>query len=342
MTQQPAPEWESFGASCFALPLVELVEAADGCVLATTLAWDGAAGNAGGAATRGVGSASPDQAAARALEALASLKPPAPLSASAMQLERSDPPPAGGHLPDERTWHAAMGQVLAELEQSAAGSSGAQVGGNQDDPSLDLARQEYLTNGQQGLDGLLAAMNSEPQLGPAGSWDEYDGSSGLEPGASGRDDYAGALAEAGAGGPGSGGSPAGMSKLVMARRTEVALRGDLDPAGLLEALQVCVWGGVEGWVGGGGPCASEFGNTQHRPGSRSMVALVDCSRPPPPSHSQLPRRGAGARPTCLPGAAHYGCRRHVRGVHARAAVRAQRPARGERSGRRHARARAPG
>ena len=38
--QQPAAEWERFGAYCFLLPQLEFLEAAECCLLACTVAWD--------------------------------------------------------------------------------------------------------------------------------------------------------------------------------------------------------------------------------------------------------------------------------------------------------------
>ncbi len=42
----PGPEWEAFGSYCFVLPLLELTEAEDCCLLAVTLAWDPVAAEA--------------------------------------------------------------------------------------------------------------------------------------------------------------------------------------------------------------------------------------------------------------------------------------------------------
>ena len=67
-----------------------------------------------------------------------------------------------------------------------------------------IARAEYETHGQEGLDQLLAALD--------GGF-EGAGTALLE-------------------------EPAALTKVVLARRSDVKFRGELDPLALLHALQV--------------------------------------------------------------------------------------------------------
>ena len=118
--QEPAEEWLGFGAYCFALPLLEFLEASDNNLLACTLAWDNAslsapasaAGAAGAANTAGAagveawdasadsaetalaassygrGCVSAEDAAIQATGALNRLQPPSSTSAYALQISR--------------------------------------------------------------------------------------------------------------------------------------------------------------------------------------------------------------------------------------------------------------
>lgn len=67
--------------------------------------------------------------------------------------------------------------------------------------SSDLALAEFKSSGQEGLDALLAALDPHSPIAPAGSAEE------------------------------------GLTKVVLARRSDVIFQGSLDPACLLEALQ---------------------------------------------------------------------------------------------------------
>jgi isochorismate synthase/2-succinyl-5-enolpyruvyl-6-hydroxy-3-cyclohexene-1-carboxylate synthase/2-succinyl-6-hydroxy-2,4-cyclohexadiene-1-carboxylate synthase/O-succinylbenzoate synthase len=219
----PAPEWAEYGAYYFVLPRLELAEAAGCGLLSVNVAWD--AGHVPGAAAEsagGVGYASLEAAAAAALAALAAARPPAPPSAGA-------PRGAAGperHLPDEAGWRRRLETAHARLRpvapapSSAAGAAGAGV-------SPDAALREFMLGGQQGLDELLAALDGggeallpPPQSPPLASASSSD------------EERAAAAADAAAtkkGGP--------LTKVVLARRTDIDVSGRLAPASLLEALQ---------------------------------------------------------------------------------------------------------
>jgi isochorismate synthase/2-succinyl-5-enolpyruvyl-6-hydroxy-3-cyclohexene-1-carboxylate synthase/2-succinyl-6-hydroxy-2,4-cyclohexadiene-1-carboxylate synthase/O-succinylbenzoate synthase len=164
--QQPAAEWERFGAYCFLLPQLEFLEAAECCLLACTVAWDRAApaaasaatasaagstelaGAAGEAAELGqdlepVACADARSAVERALLTLQQLQPPAPEAAAAVSVRRL----SERQSPDEQQWGQAVGQLLGVLEDAPQPVH--QPGTTLVNLDLDLAREEYQQNGQQ-------------------------------------------------------------------------------------------------------------------------------------------------------------------------------------------------
>ncbi|KAK9837268.1 hypothetical protein WJX81_002656 [Elliptochloris bilobata] len=209
----PAREWAPFGAFCMLLPRLELLEAATCSLLACTLAWRPRtpdpdtnptksfhAGGGGGGEGRG-----PDTlaaACAAALVALAAARGPAPASAPSLQVVRH----SLAHLPDEAGWRKAMQPLhdaLAPVAENPAEEPYDRTGGGDVDPAM--AREEYELGGQQGLDELLAAL-----------------------GAGGEAVVARAGGEAGSD---------RLTKVVLARRTDVRFTGQLDALSLLATLQ---------------------------------------------------------------------------------------------------------
>jgi isochorismate synthase/2-succinyl-5-enolpyruvyl-6-hydroxy-3-cyclohexene-1-carboxylate synthase/2-succinyl-6-hydroxy-2,4-cyclohexadiene-1-carboxylate synthase/O-succinylbenzoate synthase len=146
--QQPAAEWERFGAYCFLLPQLEFLEAAECCLLACTVAWDRDA-----AASSGVSELEQDPepspcadvhaAVERALRTLQRLQPPAPEAAAAVSVRRL----SERQCPDEQQWGQAVGSLLDVLEDAPQPVQ--QPGTALVNLDLDLAREEYLQNGQQ-------------------------------------------------------------------------------------------------------------------------------------------------------------------------------------------------
>ena len=248
--QAPAPEWRPFGSFCFLLPQVEYLEAANCALLSLTLAWDGryptsssgSGGDDGGCV--GEGPATAAEAAARALELLGRLAPPAPPSAPT-------PAPAAGdgdHTPGLEQWRAAVGDALSVLQPDAAARYRPPFGLAALDP--EMAKQEFITGGQQGLDDLLEALAG----GGSGSSGSADAAAAATAAAAAASATTGAgaglalesleeqaaAAAAGAsidGGSGSddGGDP--LIKVVLARRTAWPLARAPGAAALLEALQ---------------------------------------------------------------------------------------------------------
>jgi isochorismate synthase/2-succinyl-5-enolpyruvyl-6-hydroxy-3-cyclohexene-1-carboxylate synthase/2-succinyl-6-hydroxy-2,4-cyclohexadiene-1-carboxylate synthase/O-succinylbenzoate synthase len=129
------------------LPQLELLEAAECCLLACTVAWD-----AGAAASElppsvseqaGLGCALAADAVAQAQRVLARLVPPASEAAAAVDVQRL----SEAHCPDRQQWQQAVGALLQALEE--APQQGHQPGTSLVNMDLGLARQEYLQNGQQ-------------------------------------------------------------------------------------------------------------------------------------------------------------------------------------------------
>ena len=161
---------------------VEFLEASGCNLLACTVAWDATHASGGGSGGGGGGSSAPlaavgfssaEEAAADALAALGAVQPAAAPAAGAFKLQRH----ASAHVPDEPGWRQLMDGTHAGLaalapEAAAAAAAAAQLAeaceasGGQPDactPLLkicpDTAREEYLLNGQEGLDDLLTALD---------------------------------------------------------------------------------------------------------------------------------------------------------------------------------------
>lgn len=199
--QAPSPEWREFGSYCFLIPRLEFLEASGCCILACTVAWDAAhaapppaaaastsSGGDGGSSSSSaaaVGFASAAAAAMDAAAALDAVQAPAAPAAGAFKLQRL----ASRHVPDEAGWHRLMEGTHAELavgaavDAAAAAAAAAAQGEEAGTPSVDActpmlkicpeaAREEYLLNGQEGLDDLLAAVEggfhvtASPQVRP--------------------------------------------------------------------------------------------------------------------------------------------------------------------------------
>lgn len=277
---------------------LELLEASSCSIVACTVVWD-ANYHAADSSSGSAGFASADAAVADALAALDAARPAAPPAAGAFKLQRH----GAAHTPDEAGWRQLMDGTHAQLAAAAAAAEAteqrAEGGGDAADgvvdactPMLkicpDAAREEYLLNGQEGLDDLLAALDggfeatTAPQARPCPQQRLRVGGAGL------REQATPACCSHGpppcccpplcphlfcsplAGwrlGPACArgacrlqtGSPhaaaasnrlawpatallccclqdGGLTKVVLARRTDVAISGRLDPLSLLEAL----------------------------------------------------------------------------------------------------------
>lgn len=228
-----------------------------------------------------------------AVAALDAVQLPAPPSAGVFKLRRL----GSAHTPDEAGWHALMDSTHAELSAAAAAVAAQQAAAAppaSEDQALDActpllrvspeaAREEYLLNGQEGLDDLLAALEG-----------------GFEATATPPD-------------------AGGLTKVVLARRTDVAIEGRVEPLALLEALQerdprayqimLQVWAGDE-WGGGFMLCMKP--HNQHpcgRPNGSAAGCCDNACVPQPsavclccaPANLQMPSGAAflGSTPECL-------------------------------------------
>jgi isochorismate synthase/2-succinyl-5-enolpyruvyl-6-hydroxy-3-cyclohexene-1-carboxylate synthase/2-succinyl-6-hydroxy-2,4-cyclohexadiene-1-carboxylate synthase/O-succinylbenzoate synthase len=259
-------------------------------MIACTLAWDAASmpsdnENMNSASTYKTLKA----ATAAAITALHSTRPPSLPHAPAPRLTQL----SMQHLPSEKEWAARLDAVHAELVPATSSSSRADVtdvtfGTTSDNYngtsntdigsdslnylsttttthppqklSPDVALEEYLRNGQQGLDELLAALDSgfEAILSPSGSSgdDEFFteevienadtaflSSSSFTTTADNKNGNDGASKKNTPSKSTNGNGKShkhinkGMNKIVLARRTNLDVAGHLDPLTLLEALQ---------------------------------------------------------------------------------------------------------
>lgn len=237
--QRGAPEWEPYGSYCFLLPQLEFTESAGCCLLAVNVAWDaryqqqGASGQQLGSSCAGEGPACAADALEAALRALDAMQAPATASAPGFALRvagggegSSDAGTAAGraanlsqhaqHTPSRDAWERSLGTLLPQLAPDASlrpppgGLAGLDT---------DMALQDFVSGGQQGLDELIAAITGER---PEGS-----GAGGSD--ASAQPPPAAPAAAAPSAAP--------MTKVVMARRTGLAFDGHLEPLQLLAALQ---------------------------------------------------------------------------------------------------------
>lgn len=276
--QQPDAEWRQFGSFCFVLPLVELMECATDGLLACTVAWDGSAAAAAATATATTaspnsttggsraarawrGATSVDEAASAALGALSLLQPPAPLAAHSAHIRRT----SLEHTPTEEQWHAKLQPLLQQLRspaKDAAAASGAPPSSSSFSGPLpvleqlekDMAFQEYMTTGQQGLDQLLSALQSaqqaeqrqargDPEQAAGAGLDGSSSGGGSAPSVAAAEPTVAAAGSGGSAGSTNGGAAAApgataaaMSKVVLARRSRLQLQGAVDPLYLLETL----------------------------------------------------------------------------------------------------------
>ncbi|MEW5311204.1 MAG: hypothetical protein WDW38_002939 [Sanguina aurantia] len=248
-------EWAAFGSYCFTLPLVEFMESEDCSLLAVTLAWEkhahatpaahnadlNSASHAGGfesgssasaahaqmLASVGVGCADVESAVQRAVAALTLLQPPASSSAYAPQISSL----SLMHSPTYPEWERKMGVLLQQLETtSQLQHAAAGGGGSSGTLDTEMARQEYMSHGQQGLDDLLAALNSQARHDKARSTVSRLGAQAHSP-------DSGGVLDATHSSPADDSPSSLLSKVVMARRSDFEVAGHLDPIHVLEALQ---------------------------------------------------------------------------------------------------------
>lgn len=231
----PSDEWSEFGSFFFLIPRIEYMEGWGSNLLAVTVAWD--QGSSNECCLHETNSyATVEAATAAALQSLVSLSPPA--------LDQAIDPGAScavvkeTHVPGPSDWQARMTAVHSHLVPITP-KANPTMHGSFKTPDPDAALEEYLRNGQAGLDGLLAALDrgfddymameesgipGNDHMSPASEYDDdtsgFDGPRSPPPSMYDHQD-----------------TDAALSKVVLARRTDVTGSGHLHPWILLESLQ---------------------------------------------------------------------------------------------------------
>jgi isochorismate synthase/2-succinyl-5-enolpyruvyl-6-hydroxy-3-cyclohexene-1-carboxylate synthase/2-succinyl-6-hydroxy-2,4-cyclohexadiene-1-carboxylate synthase/O-succinylbenzoate synthase len=231
----PSEEWSEFGSYFFLIPRIEYVEGWGSNLLAVTVAWDQ---DQNEECFMQDCFSNVETATAEALKSLLSLRPPAVdqainPGASCKVLKET-------HVPRPSEWQARMTAVHSHLVPITPKTNA--WSGHSKSPDPDAALEEYLRNGQAGLDGLLAALDrgfddymmaeegdipsNHRRTLPSEYEDEDADSSGFDgprsPPPSMYDHQD---------------TDAALSKVVLARRTDVTGSGELHPWILLESLQ---------------------------------------------------------------------------------------------------------
>lgn len=193
-------EWESFGSYSFLIPRIEFVERGHGCVLACTIAWDASYSSTQFTSVHISGYRRMEEAVEDALVSLSNLQCVSPVESPAVCSQESDT--SLEHMPDIDGWNILMDKVQNRLRESQKHKNGNFV----DDYSISAttALDEYLRNGQKGLDDLLAASRPENGVKETDSIED---------------------------------SHNGLVKLVLARRTRLVLDEDICCCDLLAAIQ---------------------------------------------------------------------------------------------------------
>lgn len=199
-------EWESFGSFCFLIPRIEFVERGNGCVLACTLAWDAEHRESKLSSANILGYCDRDEAVRDALTCLSNLQGVSSHQASGVCSQ--DSAFSLEHTPDVKGWNTLMDKVQNKLMKSQHDKDGNKI----DDYSISAttALDEYLRNGQKGLDDLLAASRSDRIIDKNRQEPDHNNLGNLDD---------------------------GLVKLVLARRTRMTLKEDICGCDLLAAIQ---------------------------------------------------------------------------------------------------------
>ncbi len=199
-------EWESFGSFSFLIPRIEFVERGHGCVLACTIAWDEGYLSNKFSSVNITGYSSMEEAVADGLKHVSVMQGVSAPEASAVCSRETDL--SLQHTPDIEGWNVLMETVQNKLRESQQQKDGNFV----DDYSISptTALDEYLRNGQKGLDDLLAASRSDSLVEK--TTDATTNNNNSE-------------------------SHKGLVKLVLARRTNMILDEDICTCDLLASIQ---------------------------------------------------------------------------------------------------------
>ena len=195
--QSPGSQWQAYGSYLFALPLLECSETASCTLLSVTLAWH--ADPCSGVVARTL-----EAACTRALVMLQGCRPPASPTALTPNGAVGTPPPTPQHCPPAEDWTANMQRVHDTLDALDTPAETETNAFEEDPPTAQPASslEEWMRGGQGSLDDLLGVLN--------GGMQHWGGTAH---------------------------DPSALTKVVMARRSDVALPQPLDPLDLLSTLQ---------------------------------------------------------------------------------------------------------
>jgi len=241
--EAPEPEWRAFGSCLFAIPQVELCELSSCAVLSVNVVWDTEAAREGqlaeaqnGCVEEGLCSTF-QQAIGRAREALAALRAPLPASKGRFAGGRAEP----AHLPTREEWEGVVGRVVESLEAVTSGEGNALLGApTEEQVEAMLAAVRAGGDGEGLLEDTLADL--ERLLAEPASSRPGDGSPSRDDSGARRAEESAGTASEGWGGDdaaseGEVARSGGLTKVVMARRTELALRNGVDALELMQVLQ---------------------------------------------------------------------------------------------------------
>jgi isochorismate synthase / 2-succinyl-5-enolpyruvyl-6-hydroxy-3-cyclohexene-1-carboxylate synthase / 2-succinyl-6-hydroxy-2,4-cyclohexadiene-1-carboxylate synthase / o-succinylbenzoate synthase len=227
----------------FVLPRIELTECAGASILACNVAWDAEHASSDGRAVSSVGFASLDAAVMDAAAALNVVRPPALPSAPALRFSRGDVE----HTPSRVEWERRLDEIYEHLQPVDILEGEAGVNSASSPLKLDpnAALDEYMRNGQQGLDDLLDALQggSQAVVSPLrdSNGSTVDSLQSIKHGEGNNntphDDADASTASAPKARRGGTRGEGGLTKVVLARKTEMRIHGVIDPLALLQALQ---------------------------------------------------------------------------------------------------------
>ncbi|GMH33012.1 hypothetical protein BSKO_00846 [Bryopsis sp. KO-2023] len=146
-TREIAEEWAPFGSYLFLLPALELAETPDGMCMSCTLAWDGSKSPQN--SPMGTGPESIQESAQLALELIGKVSAPCPVTIRAPDVETTKTESS----PDWEGWQKLMATTFDALADISTGLTPIS------DFSKIAARQEFMENGQEGLDDLLSTLS---------------------------------------------------------------------------------------------------------------------------------------------------------------------------------------
>ena len=237
VASDPAEEWKDFGSFVFVLPRIEFLECSGGLVLCCNIAWDSSheLNTSSNNEVIEMGFASCKQAFEIAKKSLKLLVDPALESLAAPTVDQK----LMGHIPDRYEWENRLDNVHKKISNATSFISSSKdfepreqdrMEGKPMENSLklnpDAALDEYIRNGQQGLDDLLAALDGDSIQACMQTTDPESISYDIN------QDSTCSIDE-----DRTADNNCQFTKVVLARRSDLLIRGAVDPLVLLKVLQ---------------------------------------------------------------------------------------------------------